>query len=59
MDAIAAIAFAMIMMQAVHAVGITDKKQVTCYCAIAAVIAGVGFGGSVFGLGLGGQSLST
>ena len=41
MDAIAAIAFAMIAMSAVNAVGISDKKAVTRYCTVAAVIAGV------------------
>lgn len=55
MDAIAAIAFAMIAMQAVHAVGITDKKQVTRYCAIAAVIAGVALAAVYLALGWAGN----
>lgn len=41
LDAIAAIAFAMIALSAVQAVGIHDKKEVVRYCALAAVIAGV------------------
>ena len=55
MDAIAAIAFAMIAMQAVNAVGITDKKQVTRYCAIAAVIAGVALAAVYLALGWAGN----
>ena len=55
MDAIAAIAFAMIAMQAVNAVGITDKKQVTRYCAIAAVIAGLALAAVYLALGWAGN----
>ena len=55
MDAIAAIAFAMIAMQAVNAVGITDKKQVTRYCAIAALIAGVALAAVYLALGWAGN----
>ena len=55
MDAIAAIAFAMIAMQAVSAVGITDKKEVTRYCAIAALIAGVALAAVYLALGWAGN----
>ena len=55
MDAIAAIAFAMIAMQAVNAVGITDKKQVTRYCAVAAMIAGVALAAVYLALGWAGN----
>lgn len=51
MDAIAAIAFAMIAMSAVSSVGITDKKAITRYCAIAAVIAGVALAAVYLALG--------
>ena len=55
MDAIAAIAVARIAMQAGHAVGITDRKQVTRYCAIAAVIAGVALAAVYLALGWAGN----
>lgn len=44
MDTIAAVAFCIIVIKAVRATGLTDRKEVFKYCSIAGVIAGIGLG---------------
>lgn len=51
MDTIAAVAFAIIVLNAVKATGITNQKQIFKQASIAAVIAGVGLGAVYLSLG--------
>lgn len=44
MDTLASVAFCIIVIKAVQATGLTDRKQIFKYCSLAGVIAGIGLG---------------